>query len=269
MRRLALAVPGLAILAIASWMLLIGQVVAQKPGSIELFNGQNLNGWYSYLKGRGKGADPKEVFSVKEGLMRISGEEWGAIATEKEYGNYKLTMEYGWGGKVWPPREKSARDSGLVLHCTGKDGAHSDSWMYGLQVNMIEGGTSDLSILGKSTEYNFESAAEERPASGKKGWYFKEGAPNHTFGPAERLLWGDKDPNWTNTLGFQSPKEVEKPAGQFNTMEVVAKGGTLRVTLNGKPMTKASGLKVQKGKIQFQSEGAELLIRRLSLESLD
>ena len=47
MRRLALAVPGLAILAIASWMLLIGQVVAQKPGSIELFNGQNLNGWYS------------------------------------------------------------------------------------------------------------------------------------------------------------------------------------------------------------------------------
>jgi hypothetical protein len=28
-------------------------------------------------------------------------------------------------------------------------------------------------------------------------------------------------------------------------------------------------LKVQKGKIQFQSEGAELLIRRLSLEPLD
>lgn len=244
------------------------KVTAQKPESIELFNGQNLNGWYPYLKGRGKGVDPKEVFSVKEGLMRISGEEWGAIATEKEYGNYTLTMEYGWGGKVWPPREKSARDSGLVLHCTGKDGAHADSWMYGLQVNMIEGGTGDLSILGKSADYTFQSPAEERPASGKKGWYFKKGAPVHTFGPAERLLWGDKDPNWTNTLSFRSPKDAEKPAGQFNVMVVVAKDDTLTVTLNGKLMTKASGLKIQKGKIQFQSEGAELLIRRLSLEPL-
>lgn len=266
MRWLKSTVPAATALALGLLAILAGNGSAQKPETVELFNGQNLQGWYSWIKGRGKGVDPKEVFSVKEGLMRISGEEWGAITTEKEFGNYTLTMEYGWGGKVWPPREKSARDSGLVLHCVGKDGAHSDSWMLGLQVNMIEGGTTDLSILGKSPDHTFQSPAEERPASGKKGWYFKEGAPGHTFGPGERLLWGDKDPNWTNTLNFRSTKDVEKPAGQFNTMVVVAKDDTLSVTLNGKLLTKASGLKVQKGKIQFQSEGAELLIRRMSLQ---
>ncbi|MCY2936951.1 MAG: DUF1080 domain-containing protein [Planctomycetota bacterium] len=241
---------------------------SQKPAPVELFNGQNLANWYPYLKGKGKGVDPRQVFSVKEGLLRISGEEWGALTTEKEYENYRLTMEYGWGGKVWPPREKSARDSGLVLHCTGKDGAHGDSWMLGLQVNMIEGGTGDLSILGKSPDHTFQSTCEERPASGKKGWYHKTGAPSRAFGPGDRLLWGDKDPAWTNTLGFMGAKDIEKPAGQFNTLVAECGKDNLTVTLNGKLMTRATGLKVARGKIQFQSEGAELLIRRMTLEPL-
>lgn len=266
MRRLT--VGSVLFLALAMVVTFPAQTQAQKPAPTDLFNGQNLNGWYSYLKGRGKGVDPKEVFSVREGLMRISGEEWGSIATDKEFDNYKLTLEYGWGGKVWPPREKGARDSGLVLHCTGKDGAHSDSWMHGLQVNMIEGGTGDLSILGKNADYTFQAPAEERPASSKKGWYFKEGAPGHTFGPPDRLLWPDKDPNWTNTLNFRGPKDVEKPVGMFNTLEVVCKGDTITVKLNGRLMSRATGLKIQKGKIQFQSEGAELLIRSLKLEPL-
>ena len=49
----------------------------------QLFNGQNLDGWYTYLKDRGRDNDPKKVFTVSDGQIRISGEEWGCITTEQ------------------------------------------------------------------------------------------------------------------------------------------------------------------------------------------
>ncbi|MEJ7831123.1 MAG: DUF1080 domain-containing protein, partial [Segetibacter sp.] len=49
--------------------------------TINLFNGKNLNGWYIFLQGRGRDNDPKKVFTVADGLIRISGEEWGCITT--------------------------------------------------------------------------------------------------------------------------------------------------------------------------------------------
>jgi hypothetical protein len=45
------------------------------PTTINLFNGKNLNGWYTFLKDRGRDNDPKKVFSAANGLIRISGEE--------------------------------------------------------------------------------------------------------------------------------------------------------------------------------------------------
>lgn len=62
--------------------------------TVKLFNGENLDGWYTYIKGRGKNSDPKKVFTVSDGMVRISGEEFGCITTENEYENYKISLEY-------------------------------------------------------------------------------------------------------------------------------------------------------------------------------
>ena len=67
--------------------------------TVKLFNGENLDGWYTYIKGRGKNSDPKKVFTVSDGMVRISGEEFGCITTENEYENYKISLEYKWGGQ--------------------------------------------------------------------------------------------------------------------------------------------------------------------------
>ena len=50
-----------------------------KPGkaSTKLFNGRDLDGWYTYVKGRGKNSDPLNVFTITKGMIRISGEEFG------------------------------------------------------------------------------------------------------------------------------------------------------------------------------------------------
>src|SRR5690606_27209695 len=81
--------------------------------TIQLFNGKNLEGWYTFLKGRGRDIDPKKVFTVRDGLIHISGEEYGCITTDKEYENYKLVVEYKWGEQTFEPRADRARDSGI------------------------------------------------------------------------------------------------------------------------------------------------------------
>jgi len=83
-----------------------------------LFNGKNLNGWYSFLRTQGKNNDPEKVFAVEDGLLHISGKEFGYIATEKVYKNFHLVAEFKWGVKKYPPRDADTtkRDNGICYY---------------------------------------------------------------------------------------------------------------------------------------------------------
>src|SRR5881296_123645 len=54
---------------------------------IHLFNGKDLSGFYTWLVDT-KREDPRHVFVVTNGVIRISGEGLGYLATEKEYQDY-------------------------------------------------------------------------------------------------------------------------------------------------------------------------------------
>ena len=123
------------------------------PGNaIKLFNGKNLNNFYIFLQNRGRNNDPKKVFTIQDGTIRISGEEWGCLTTKEEYGNYHLTVEFKWGEQTFAPRIENARDSGLVIHSQGEDGAFGKTWMYGIELQMIEGGTGDFIVVADGHE---------------------------------------------------------------------------------------------------------------------
>ena len=236
---------------------------------VALFDGRDAAKWYTFLRDHGKDKDPNGNFTVRGGILRISGQDFGGLVTRDEYANYEVRLEYAWGGKVWPPREKTARDSGLLLHCTGPDGAVGKTWMEGLQCNMLEGATGDISITGASPKYRFRAQAEERPAGKKPGLYWKDGAPARAFGPGSRLLWFGRDPSWENVLGFRGKNDVEKGVGQWNTLVVTMKGDAMTVRLNGVTVSRATDLGVTRGKLQIQSEGAEVRFRRITLTPLD
>src|SRR5690349_21794953 len=70
-----------------------------------MFNGKNFKGWYSYLPTKGKNADPDAVFTMNDGLIHITGKEFGYLATEKSYSNFYMRLEFRWGTKKWPPRD--------------------------------------------------------------------------------------------------------------------------------------------------------------------
>src|SRR5260221_5657068 len=111
----------------------LAQTAPSQQATIHLFNGQNLDGWYTFIKDRGKDNDPKAVFTVKDNLIHISGEEWGCITTNKEYENYKLVVEYKWGEKTFGERLDKPRANGILFHSKGNDGGYSGTWMHSIE----------------------------------------------------------------------------------------------------------------------------------------
>lgn len=230
---------------------------------MRLFNGKDLTNFYVFLKDSQR-ADPKGVFTVRNKAIRISGEEWGALSTVAEYRDYHLVVEWKWGGKAWPPRETKARDSGILLHGVGADGAAGNGWLESIEYQMIEGGSGDLLLVGGAAKPAITVEAETRQ---DKQLYWKKGAPR-VRRDRGRINWWGRDLNWKDELNFRGPVDVEKARGQWNRSEVLADGGTLRYFLNGRQVNEGFDGDHTFGKIQFQSEAAEVFIRKIELRPL-
>ena len=67
---------------------------------------------------------------------------------------------------------------------------------------------------------------------------------------------------------MRGPRDVEKPAGQWNRMEVFCQGDTITNIVNGFVVNIGTKSSLTQGKIQFQSEGAEVFFRRIELHPL-
>jgi hypothetical protein len=232
----------------------------------KLFNGKDLTNFYTYLvapkkgeKPYGKNNDPQKVFTVVDSAIRVSGEVWGCFTTEKEYENYHLIVGFKWGEKTGPQREKAARDSGILLHCVGEDGV-AGPWMEGIECQMIEGGTGDLLFVkGKGQP----KATVTVKQIGKQWYYDPKGEPREFAGG--RANWWGRDPGWKDIKGFRGKQDVEKALGEWNTLECICAGDTITNILNGVIVNRCTKSSHAKGKILFQSEGAEVFFRRIEL----
>ena len=65
-----------------------------------------------------------------------------------------------------------------------------------------------------------------------------------------------------------SEKPNEKPIGEWNNCQIIARGDTVEFSVNGESMNKISGCNVSAGFIGFQSEGAEIEVRKVQLKPL-
>lgn len=232
--------------------------------TIKLFNGQNLDGWYTFLKNRGRDNDPEGVFTVQEGILKISGMEWGCITTNDEFDNYKITVEYKWGSHTYAPRENRARDCGLLLHSIGKDGAFSGTWMYSIESNIIEGGgTGDFIVVGDGTE-NFNLTSTVAPEKQGNSYVYKPMGKSATINSG-RINWFNRDSGWQDVKNFNGKSDLENPIGEWNRLECVVFEGEIYTLVNGILANHATNLKPCSGRIQIQSEGAEVFFRKIDL----
>ncbi len=234
--------------------------------TIKLFNGKNLNGWYTFLKNRGRDNDPKKVFTVEDGLVRISGEEWGCITTNEKYSNYKLVFEFKWGVQTFSPRINNAMDNGVLLHSQGVDGGSQGIWMHSIECQIIEGGTGDFIVVGDGSP-NFAITSPVAPDKQGSSYIFKPAGSLATINSG-RINWFARDPDWKDVKGFRGKNDIEKIAGEWNRVECIADGDKISIFLNGTLVNEAVNVKPSKGRIQIQSEGAEIFFRRVDLTHL-
>lgn len=267
----------LRLLSAGIYLLIAPSVTAQSSVKWQsLFNGKNLSGWETYLDKPyakdgennktpplGLNNDPNHVFSVTtvdgKPALRISGETFGGINTLADYGNYHLRMEFKWGTQKWPPKLDRPRDSGLLYHSVGPHGTPM-LWMESFELQVQEGDCGDywgvMNVLADITARKNE-----------KGTYvYDKAAPLVTF--------QDKTPVGRSCL--KNP-DAEKPSGQWNVLELYCFGDTCVHVMNGKVnlvLTKTRHIvngqaePLTKGKIQIQSEGAEVFYRNIQIQSI-
>lgn len=226
---------------------------------ISLFNHRNLDGWAIWLHDHHR-EDPSRVFTVVDGMIRISGEEWGGIATVGAYRDYRLVVDWKWGSATWGERKDRARDSGILVHGVGADGAASGNWLESVESQVIEGGAGDYIMVGGAGQPS--AKAHARVEGEETIW---DATADVRIIAKGRLNWFGRDPQWKDQLGFRGQRDVERPTGEWNRQEIVADGDRLTTILNGVTVNEAFELSHAAGRIQLQSEAAEILIRNVDL----
>jgi hypothetical protein len=245
---------------------------------LRLFNGKDLGGFYTWLVDT-KREDPRHVFAVTNGMIRISGEGLGYLATEKRYQDYHLIAEFKWGKTNWPwgDRIGKARDSGIFLHAIGPDGNSHDgqgAFMAAIECNMFQGATGDLLLIrGNAEDLSLIAprlSAEVADQPDAYGWFtWLKGGERKTIERMGRLNWFGKNSEWNDRLDFRGARDVEKPYGEWNRIECVCDGDRVQIRLNGAVVNEAFDLFPASGKILLQCEGSEVFFRRLELLPLN
>src|SRR5690606_11409815 len=113
-------------------------------------------------------------------------------------------------------RENAARDSGLVIHSVGEDGGYSGIWKYGMEVQMIEGGTGDFIVVGDGSDTYSMTAEVAKEMQGSSHIYKTKGQPVTINGG--RINWWGRSPDWADVKGFRGDHDVDNPVGEWNRL---------------------------------------------------
>jgi len=254
-----------ALLLLPSAASAVEPIVPGKP--IRLFNGKDLTGFTTWLKATGR-SDPKHVFSVVDGMIRISGEGLGYLATEKAYKNYHLSLEYKWGKNTTD--RTSVRNSGALLHAIGPDGG-ADPWMTCLECQIAQGCEGDLIVIRGKDEVGrviqaTVTSETVTAADGNTRW--KKGGQKTVYS-GRQFWWSKHQPFFVERLDNRGKDDVASPLDQWTRVDCIADGNRLAIKINGVQVNEFSDVMPAAGKILLEDEGSEIYYRNLELLPLE
>jgi hypothetical protein len=239
--------------------------MAQSTSWTKLFNGNNLTDWETYLVPSvaandkspiGLNKDPHGVFSVVDGTLRISGQDWGGIVTKDSYSNYHLRFQVKWGEKKWAPREGVVPDGGLLFHCSLPYDFGSKCWMRSLELQIQETDIGDYHNVGAGIPKIQTSTSIDDQET------VDQYAPGAAFKRTDKRVF--------RSGNFESPK------GEWTTVELIARDADAVFIVNGFVVNRLFDIyrndlhqQVTEGRIQFQSEGAEHFLRNIELRTIN
>ena len=279
------------------WIILslfvFGRLAAAEPIWRPLFNGHDLSNWTTWiakphatvdLPGEPKNAkgdytlpiganrDPLGVFTVTkvdgEPVIRISGQVFGELRTRESFTNYHLRLQFKWGEKKWPPRDKAEtpRDSGLLYHVHAEPGAEGRTWARSIEVQIQERDVGDLYAVGSQISVR-STARPVLPGATPPA------KPVYDYDPQGEWHSFSQVPGSSGRCVKQPDNEF--PHGEWNTVELICYGGESIHIVNGKVVMRLRDplridgpqpVPVTAGPLILQSEGAELFYRHIEIQ---
>jgi hypothetical protein len=163
-----------------------------------------------------------------DGSISAAGKPIGYLVYKNTYRDYKLHAEW-----RWPAGTPANSNSGILLNIPGgPDGG--TAWPVCFQVQLKVGRAGDL-----------------LPMQGAKF--------------AEKL---STPPGAAIPILNRSTTESEKPPGEWNACDIVCRGDTIEVSINGVVQNRVSKTTPAAGKIGFQFEGFPYELRNVRIEPL-
>jgi len=245
------------------------KIISPRPGEVHRpFNGKDLTGFTRWLQDIGT-EDLNNVYSVVDGVLRISGEGMGYLATVDSYKNYHLSLEYRWGEKV--DGSGYVRNSGILLHATGPNGNAQGIWMASVECQLAQGCEGDLivirgndtagevipvtltskTIVAKDGNTRWNRSGKKTSYSGKQFWW-----SHHQVGFEERLDTRGKD-------------DVASPLGEWTRVDCICQSDRITIKINGVTVNQCHAVFPSSGKILLENEDNEIFFRNIEIRSLE
>ncbi len=234
---------------LASAAVVVAPVGAQDDRSQKLFDGESFANLYRFLPSTGRDNDPLQVFKIEDGVLHVldlpesdQPQDFGYLATEREYSNYDLRLRYRWGQKRFVPRAQDKRDAGVLYHVTGPDVI----WPRSVESQIQEGDTGDIFFVsgtGGSTQIDPRLSDPQ---------YLEGGAA------------------WSQVDGRVAKSTTVDSLDDWNSVEVIVTGSESAHIVNGTVVARVSGMTqpaaddpnarvpLDRGHILLQAEGAEV-----------
>ncbi len=224
------------------------------------------------LKPIGLNKDEKRVFSIIQEngtpILRITGEIYGAAATKQSYGNFHFKAKFKWGDKKWEPRLAEPKDSGVLYFSVGEFGVdYWHSWMEAQELQIIEGGIGDYWTIANSQV----DIPAHKPA-GSDLFHYAANAPRLHF--AAESASGTSGSAVANHCRRGEDREIPNA---WNEVELVcyegdcvhiANGGVVMALSNSRHSVDGKLVPLARGKLQIQSEAAEVFYKDVMIRSI-
>jgi hypothetical protein len=222
----------MALTAVGALVLVAGtqQLAGQEvPQFVDLFNGKDLTGWVNV------NTDP-DTWTVQDGILVCTGQPIGVMRSEKQYENFVLHIE-------WMHMEPGG-NSGVFLWSNAVP-AERNRLPNGVEVQMLELDWVKLNTRDGKTP----------PVAYVHGEVFGVGGVEIV-------------PDTPRAKRSKSIENRCKPRGEWNTYDIVAVDGVVKLAVNGKFVNGVQGSSQKKGYICLESEGKPIHFRNIRLMEL-
>jgi len=202
---------------------------AEPPQFQDLFNGKDLSGWVNVNTAG-------DTWTVRDGVLVCSGRPIGVMRTEKQYENFILHVE-------WMHMERGG-NSGVFLWSDARPDEES-RLPDGVEVQMLELDWVKLN----------ERDGKVPPIAYVHGELFGVGG----------VRTSPDNPRGERSMSIENRC---KGRGEWNTYDVVAVDGVVKLSVNGKFVNGISRSTRRKGYLCLESEGAEIRFRNIRMLEL-